>query len=286
MKHALVCFTLFGLPMLSFASTGDSLRYLTPKDTIFLSLDYFGEKIFHHTLEPKQTLFSLARFYGLSLGDLYAYNPGLKELGGGVSVGEKIRIPIPNRAILRSLTPYENPAEHIPVIYRVKKGDTVYRITKRYFKISSDTLLTRNGLNSIHLSPGQELHVGFMHIGGIPDSLRQGRSGPFWAQSSENKLAYRADGQQKKEQFSQGIAHWNTSEEVKDSELVVLHRSAPLLSYVAVTNPMFNRTVYAKVIGRVPRQHGPNVVTVITPTIAKMLGAIDPNFYVQVRYFK
>lgn len=286
MKHSFVCLLFCWLPWMSGATTGDSLHYLTPKDTIFLTLDYFGEKIFQHRLAPKQTLFSLARFYGLHLEELYAYNPGLKENLSSLEVGAPIRIPIPNRAILRFLSPYDNPAEYIPVIYRVKKGDTVYRICKNYFKIPADTLLARNHLSSIDLSLHQPLHVGYMSILGIPDSLRQGRGGPLWSQSQENRLTYLAVGQQKREAFSQGIAHWDPEEEINTGELVVLYRNAPINSYVAITNPMFNRTVYARVIGSVPKQHGPDVITVVPPAIAKMLGAIDPNFYVQVRYLK
>ena len=47
---------------------GDSLTYLTPQDTMVLKIGDYGEKIFVHTLKPQQTLYSLARFYGLRMG--------------------------------------------------------------------------------------------------------------------------------------------------------------------------------------------------------------------------
>ena len=80
-------------------ATGDSLYYLTAKDTIFLAVDESNEKIFEHQIEKKQTLFSLAKFYGMTIEELTLYNEALKN--PVISIGQKIKIPIPNRAIIR-----------------------------------------------------------------------------------------------------------------------------------------------------------------------------------------
>ncbi|HOY19874.1 MAG TPA: hypothetical protein PLC89_21355, partial [Haliscomenobacter sp.] len=62
------------LPGYVFA-TGDSLRYLTPRDTIILSVGANDAKIFEHKIEKGQTIFSLARFYGLKMDALRYLNP-------------------------------------------------------------------------------------------------------------------------------------------------------------------------------------------------------------------
>jgi len=50
---------------------------------------------------------------------------------------------------------------------------------------------------------------------------------------------------------------------------------------------MNNRTVYAKVIGRIPsRAYGSDVETIITPYLADLLDAKDPRFFVEVKYLK
>jgi hypothetical protein len=54
----------------AFATTGDSLHFLIPQDTINLKIDRYGEKYFYHTLETGQTLFGVTRFYGLRLDDV------------------------------------------------------------------------------------------------------------------------------------------------------------------------------------------------------------------------
>jgi hypothetical protein len=48
---------------------------------------------------------------------------------------------------------------------------------------------------------------------------------------------------------------------------------------------MKNRTAYAKVIGRIPdRAYGDEIIVVLSPSVAKMLGARDPKFFVEIRY--
>ena len=109
--------------------TGDSLHYLTLKDTIFLSISPYQEKIFYHYIAPKQTLFSLSKFYGLTIDELYYYNPELKE--SIVSPGQAIKIPIPNKSIIRFKIKDFDDKKLIPICYIVKKGDTMYNISKR-----------------------------------------------------------------------------------------------------------------------------------------------------------
>jgi LysM repeat protein len=147
-------------------ATGDSLSYLSLKDTIFLTSGNFSEKVFEHKIERKQTLYSLARFYGLSVEELYYFNPGLKE--ARISPGFPIKVPIPNRAIIRYKDENFDPQQHIPVYYVVRKGETMYRIAKVYFRMPIHDLIERNNLTSTGLKTGQILHVGWMNLEGIP----------------------------------------------------------------------------------------------------------------------
>ena len=84
------------LPGYLFA-TGDSLRYLTPRDTIVLSVSASEEKIFEHKIVKGQTIFSLAKFYGLKMDVLRYLNPSLNF--DVVNPNQSIKVVIPNRAI-------------------------------------------------------------------------------------------------------------------------------------------------------------------------------------------
>ena len=173
-NYLLLC--LLQLPLWLSAVTGDSIHYLLPQDTIFLSIGDYKEKIFVHTVEKNQTLYSLSRFYGLHTEELYHYNRHLRDKT--FSPGQKVRIPIPNRAILRYKIPDFKADQFAPIFYVVKKGDTFFSISTKLFKMPMDTIALRNNLTSNVLSIGQQLFIGWMSINGIPESYRKFRGNP------------------------------------------------------------------------------------------------------------
>jgi len=266
------------------AITGDSLNYLTAKDTIFLSIGAFGEKYFIHEMAPKQTLYSLARFYGLSVAELQYFNSGLDPKA--VRVGSQIRVPVPNRAIKRYQQAGFNANEHVPVYYVVKKGDTMFRIAKRHFKMPVEEVMIRNQLVDHTLKSGQTLLVGWLSMNGIPDSLRHSVSGPLEQRNAKLRDAYLSELGGKKEIEHHGVAAWPKEQENK-GDFYALHRYAPINSTISVYNPMSRRTVYAKVIGRVPETaYQPEVIVIVSPLAAELLGAIDARFFVKVKYHR
>ena len=266
------------------AMTGDSLNYLTRFDTIFLTTNAFQEKIFTHRIAPKQTLFSLAKFYGLSINDLYYYNPGIRNKT--VSVGTPINIPIPNSSIQRYKGADFVPWKFIPVYYIVKKGDTMYRIAKHYFRMPIEDLMSRNGLEDMTMKVGQLLHVGWMKLGGISESQRKVAGGPLAERNRAMRMLYMQKTNGKKTYDEQGAAAWKHNAK-NDTDFYALHLKAPINSVIEVINPMTRRTVYAKVVGRIPiTTYDENVKVVLSPLAAKFLGAKDPKFFVKVKYAK
>lgn len=262
--------------------TGDDTYYLLPEDTILLRTGILSEKFFKHTLAPGQTLFSLSKFYGLTLEELYFYNPTLK---GNYKVGSIVQVPIPNRAINRYKGKYFEESQYVPVCYKVQKGDNLYHISKRVFRLPVETVMQKNQLQNNTLQVGQMLQVGWMSIYGIPDSLRLFKGHPLWKKSFTLKRKYYYQKQYKKERKKQGPALWNKTGKDK-ATLVVMHRNAPKGSVIGITNPMNNRTVYAKVIEKIPYSYPADIEAIVSPTIAKMLGILDEKFYCEVRYLK
>jgi len=261
-------------------ATGDSLSYLTLQDTIFLKTGDFGEKYFEHTVEKKQTLYSLAKFYGMKLEEVYFYNPSLK---GGYHSGDIVKIPIPNRCILRYKTEDYIKEEFIPIYYVVKKGDTLYGISKRVFKMPMDTITNRNPFILHGLSPGQKLQVGWMSIKGIPQSYRQEGGGILGQINRKYRTRFLGETFTKRTIDHQGISSWKKNSSIQ-SDFYALHRHAKKGDIIAVTNPMKNRTVYLKVSGKIPETlYGNEVAVVISPFAAKLLGARDPKFFVTVK---
>ncbi len=264
--------------------TGDSTNFLTAKDTIFINFEDFKEKIFVHTIEKKQTLYSLAKFYGLSMNDLYYYNTSLKD--AVVSIGTAVKVPIPNRVIKRYKWSAFDPMQYIPICYRVKSGDNLYRIAKYHFKMSLDTVMTRNQLMNTTLKVGQVLHLGWMSIKGIPQKYQQAKGSAKEKHNYYLQQKFLRSGNGRKLNEQQGIAYWQREGQQR-SGLFALHRKARINSIIAVTNPMNNRTVYAKVIGRLPSNvYDENINVVVSKTVAQQLGAKDPRFFVKTSFFR
>lgn len=261
--------------------TGDSLNYLTPQDTIFLSTDSEGQKYFIHIMEPKQTLYSLSRFYGLTLDELYYYNP--ENEGGRYGTGSRIKIPIPNRSIIRFQPKDYTPALYVPLYYTVKRGETMYHIAQRLFKLPIDTVMDRNNLIDPILSVGHKLRIGWVSINGVPNNHRQFKGHPLWRKSNVYRMKYQTAKRKKKEYRRKGAAVYITGTK-STSDLLVMHRYAKVGSFIQITNPMKKRTVYAKVIAKTPATYGPNIEVVVSPRVGKMLGARDKKFYVKTRY--
>ncbi len=277
-----LCLCWLALPANLYA-TGDSTRYLTPQDTIFLTLSGGGEKIFTHRIEPKQTLFSLARFYGLSVEELYLYNPGIMR--ATIDIGQEVRIPIPNRAIVRYRDSVYYSAPHVPVYYVVRKGDTMFNICRRQFRMPIDTVLRRSHLASPDLKEGMRLHMGWMSLEGVPEDYRSFRGGPLARRNQAMRTLYNAQlGENPETTEHSGAAVWQ-QEAAEQSDFYALHRHAPVNSVIQVQNPMSKRSVYVKVIGRIPdRAYDDDVAVVLSPLSAKSLRAVDPRFFVRVTY--
>ena len=259
------------------------LNVLTSKDTILLSISHFGEKIFEHTLEEKQTLFSCGKFYGLKMREVYYYNPHLKD---SYKPGQKVTIPIPNKAILRYKPDDFQSSEYAPIYYKVRRGDTFYGISTRLFKMPLDTIFARNNLNyKSKLERGNLLFIGWMSVKGIPADARLYEGSPIWKKSFLARMEFIGDSHNKTIKTQKGAAFWQ-NEKSGGNDLYALHRTAKVGSIISITNPMFKRTVYVKVIGKIPeRAYQNNAKVVVSRQVAKMLGAKDEKFYVEVKYY-
>jgi len=277
MRHTL---TLLGL-LLASACLGQSALE-NQQDSIFISFDEQGNKTFQHVMLEDETLYSLSRFYGLTLEQLFIFNPTMIEAIW--EVGQELTIPLPNRAIIRYTETADETKKLIPLYYKTRPGDTMFGLAKKRFKMPVEDLLIRNQLKDHTLSLNQVLLLGWMKSDGIPKSYQGGTKvappsneiGEFFEKGDALEGAI----------YEHGMAYWDT-EGNSSGDLFTLHRTAAINSKIAVHNPMNRKTVYAKVIGRLPENVYPDkVMVVISPKVAKLLGALDGQFFVKVRYLR
>lgn len=92
----------------------------------------------YHTIQPKETLYSLSIRYSVPATDIIAANPGLST--STFTIGKNIRIP-PTRIETLPTTEKQIVQKHMD--YTVQKKETMYRICRK-FDISSVELLRLN----------------------------------------------------------------------------------------------------------------------------------------------
>jgi LysM repeat protein len=260
----------------------DTVTYLRPTDTLFTYIHPMGEIMFTHHIRPQQTLFSLAKFYGLTIQELYAYNP---EVSATYRVGTPVRIPLPHKAIIFQEPPAAMLPGLVPIYYIVPRGETLYNLSKRVFQVPQELLIARNPFLSMGLKPGQLLHIGWMATQAIPSEWHEIRGGPYVRMNHRHKLTYFNRSQGKRIEEQSGAATW-PRELGSDGGFSCLHRTAPINSFVEVHNPLTRQTMYLKVMDRLPDEvYGRNTLVVVSPLAAKALGALDDRFYVRLKHY-
>ena len=112
----------------------------------------FSSQTAFHEVQKGETLYSISRKYGISVGELCSENN--LSTSAVIKTGQKLKIPTQNSSEAKNTQKVEKTDTYI-----VKKGDTLYGIAKR-FGISVETLTILNkmsGSNTIKV--GQVLTV-------------------------------------------------------------------------------------------------------------------------------
>lgn len=107
-----------------------------------------------HTVQRKETLFSIAKAYGVSVNDLAELNPEESEV---LSTGSVLRIPIQRSLAVKEA--YLEPARNDTfMVHQVAKGETAFGISQLY-GISLDSLAGKNPQVKEGLSIGEWLVI-------------------------------------------------------------------------------------------------------------------------------
>jgi LysM repeat protein len=173
--------------------------------------------------------------------------------------------------------------------YKVSAHETLYSIAKR-FNTTVEAITALNNLKSTNLTPGQVLQV----PNGVPappppvvvatttDTAK--RDSTYVAPDSlDRRTANSRYGLFEKNE--KGVATWIDDTSLDPNKKLILHRTAPIGTVMRITNPMNNRTTFAKVVGRfTDSQSTKDAIIVMTKNVAQALGALDKRFQVNISY--
>ena len=256
---------------------GDSLAYLSPADTVFIEIAPDQTKYTTHTFAPRQTVYSLSRFYAQDIDQLYRLNPELRQ--GEPTIGQQVRIAVPNVAIRRYRGEDFDKSAYSPLCYRIRPGETMYGIAKTIFRMPVDTLMAVNGLASHALTPGQVVQVGWIPVAGAGDLVRKRPLDPLQKVNYANYLKYEKQATPRSER--RGVASWTEGTGEASGRLYALSSEYPAGSIVKLTNPANRQFAYVEIIGKLASNVRKASVDIrVSGTAARLLGAESGNFYV------
>ncbi len=265
-----------------------------------------GNKFTEYKVEEHEGWFAIARKCGVSYGDLRIAN---KELTDTLHIGQVILIPNAKKKVADIINPKSAAAKDKgePVYYTVKQKETLYAISKKYH-VSANEIKTWNQLTTKDLKKGQQLIVGYKKAKQVSDVAKveekkpekKEEVGKSEVKSSDLRTDTIArekksvDGQvdakllfakNRKAVEEQGVATWIDDENINPNKYFALHRSAPTGTIIKVMNRMNKRSVFVKVVGKLPDTgDNENIIIKISKASAEKLGVRDQRFQAELAY--
>lgn len=267
-----------------------------------------ANSVTEHTVKPKEYLGVIAKAYGVSVEDLKALN-GLTS--NNLKIGQVLKIPtstvgsvtepVENSKTTVAATPLPVPVQNQPATpvapqkniekkeptfeHIVAHGETIYAIAQKY-GLTTYQLKTYNDLTSNNLSTGQKLIIkGEKPAAAVNDStatdgeLADGTT----LKNPDLKRPAAVYGLNHIEE--KGTGTWITDPDLDPSKMLILHRLAPVGTIIQVTNPMTNRSTFAKVVGKfTENETTKDVIIVMTKAVADAIGALDKRFFCNLSY--
>lgn len=271
------------------------------KESILVKVSDQKEIIYTHSIKKSETLYSLARFFKIPVQDLMLINDIEPEQT--IPLETKINIPINPSYIIKDVN--KSDPDWIPIFYKVKKKETLYRISKGYFSQNIQQLMGRNKLTKLSLRLNQELLVGwwprqFNNKDFQTTSTTTNESFDFVVSDTSSHLNVNIDTITQthvldsvmvnvplpKIHSVKGIAIWERSDP-NDDFLFVLHKNANVGSIIKLQHPVTNNVVVAKVVEKLPQGIcSPDVDLIISKAVAQKLGALETRFQVSMTYYQ
>ncbi|WP_113661214.1 LysM peptidoglycan-binding domain-containing protein [Pedobacter nanyangensis] len=285
-------------------ATNAPATQLTPPATEIKTAGNTTTTITEHTVKPKEYLGVIAKQYEVTVEEI-------KELNGLTSnnlrIGQVLKIPakgtaVQNETPIVASKPVENkPTESKPVSvasnpapskteptfeHIVAANETIYSIAQKY-QLTTYQLKTYNNLTSNDLTVGQKLIIKGEKPATATTSNDHTEDEPSESPSTLKnpnlKRPAATYGLNRIEEKGTGV--WITDTDLDPNKMLILHRTAPIGTIIQITNPMTNRSTFAKVVGKfTENETTKDVIIVMTKAVADAVGALDKRFFCTLTY--
>lgn len=272
-------------------------------------------ELIEHSVQKKENLNKLAEKYGTTVDEIKRLN---NLNSANLRIGQLLKIPAKREnhqgdesnqtpaamhkaeePVVKTHIPPENrykkpekqPEKNVStdskpepfILHTVASNETMYSIATRY-KMSMDQLKAKNNLPDNSLRIGQKLLISgqypkkniFNPTERHTDSINS---------ITDPELRYPASKYGLNQIDEKGAGVWIADPDLDPSKMLLLHRSAPIGTVMKITNPMTNRSTFAKVVGKFTENESTkDVIIVMTKAVADALGVLDKRFYCNLTY--
>lgn len=267
-----------------------------------------------HEVQPRETMFSIAKKYGVSVDDIKAWN---NLPSTSLSIGQTLTIKKKGavQAVNTNPTALPNPGLMRKGVHTVAAQETLYSIARQY-GVSTQQITQWNSLTGADLKVGQVLIVAEPEKAPVVTAKK---NEPQTQTSTQSNLPanptvvvtktpeVKKDPEPVRTQettsppatirISESVRNGSETIEAGIAELIdgtegnrkylALHRTAPVGTILKVKNEMNNREVFVRVMGKLPDTALTDKVIIrISKSAYDRLGAIDQRFRVEVTYYK
>lgn len=202
-----------------------------------------------HTVEAKETLFSIANKYDISVQQLKDWN---KIEGNEISIGQTLLVKQTDQPVVAVKENTSTPAQNTTPNTPTSSTPTSTTVTST----STPPPAVKSNPPAAETASDQSKTIR------VPET----KSGDEVLQSGIAELIEGTEGNRK---------------------YLALHRSAPIGTILKVRNEMNNREVFVRVMGKLPDTAlTDKLIIKISKSAYDRLGAIDPRFRVEVTYYK
>ncbi|MBF9141002.1 DPBB and LysM peptidoglycan-binding domain-containing protein [Hymenobacter properus] len=281
-----------------------------------------GQRFVKHRVTAGETLTALTRRYHVSLDQLTAANPQIKN---GLGIGQIVYVPRPAAGKTAAATTASKAtapaAVVVPARHTVAKGETLFGIARKY-QLTPDELIRLNKLPAGGaVRVGQQLvlsgssataepaaaPVRAAEVEAVPtttvaktpppapDKPAQIATVTSTAPAEKEKEEKREEREEKTERtptragellsrvVENGLGA-SIENNVTDKYLA-LHKTAPVGTIMQVKNSMNGLSVYVRVIGKLPDTgENNNILVRLSPRAVQKLGTSDARFRVETNY--
>lgn len=251
-----------------------------------------------HTVTEKETLFSIAKLYGLTIDELKQLN---QLSSSSLSVGQQLTVKKGNGSAATPVVKNTPPAtQSIKGVHTVAAKETLFSLSRQY-NISVEQLKQWNNLAGNELKLGQNLFVVQPENSGVQTTTTT----TITEQLTPVVKATETPAQPMPTtpvvtapiKISEGYKDGKEVRETGLAELIegtqgnrkylALHRTAPIGTILKIKNQMNDREVFVRVVGQLPETAGNDKLVIkISKSAYDRLSAIDAKFMVEVTWYK